>query len=177
MTHRPTSSLPGWIQLFVAQQLVAILFGGRAIVRLWLALAATGATSISVRSVAAPYEVSQIVLFAVPALVSALGLFLITARAGITRRYWIAALTLLPTWRVLELLVQRLQRDAIVRAGWTPAPSAVLSRWAYVISCCMIVAWWLYWLRSRAVRETFVEPPAEVGGTSALIEWRKMQEA
>jgi hypothetical protein len=154
VTKKP---LPLWVWLFIVQQLIGILAGLRGVASQWRYLLSPNHRNPVLHAVAAPYETAMSLLFAAIVAASVVGVVLTFRRASITRIYWLTLLVVLPTWRLLQMGTSELERRAIAHAGFIVRPAPAIPIWSYVFGCAMIAAWWLYWARSRAVRETFVK--------------------
>jgi hypothetical protein len=159
--------LPLWVWLFLVQQAIGILAGLRGIASQWRYLVSPSPRNPVLHGVAAPYETAMSLLFAAIVAASIVGVVLTFRRARLTRRYWLTVLVMLPACRLLQMGTGELERRAIARAGFLVRPAPAIPVWSYAFGCAMIVAWWLYWARSRAVRETFVgrytDPPGTTG--------------
>ena len=145
-----------WLRLFVFQQLFTLGYEVLTLVGVVRVLVEQrGLPSVFVR-IAVPYELARLGLHSVFLFVIATGLVLLLRRVRATPRYWVVTLTFLIPWRLFDQMLQRLQRSSLERAGFVFQTQRLeLSLTGYILGCALVVAWWVYWVRSPSVRILF----------------------
>ena len=152
----PQGSVPirGWLLVFVATALVAL---GRAtwnITRtartVWLVRGSQDPLGLTVRTFASARLGIQLVVAA--AIV--FGLILLFRRDARTRQFYLWFLPLVLLVRVAYKVLWIAEARALTVAG-QPTPSKLTVGAGFIAGVVGGTIWWVYWLRSRRVRETF----------------------
>jgi hypothetical protein len=154
----PRSPVPGWVWLFMVGQAAACVQRVRHLVQaghtVWTVRHATGPTGAMLRGYASTRAVLGTMLIAL----GVMGIAKIVRRGHDTRRYWVVSLPFMLTLSAVIVMMNAAEAGALAaKLGHPVAANAGMPR--VIGGWLSLTLWWLYWKRSRRVREAF-EPPA-----------------
>jgi hypothetical protein len=159
---KPKVPLPGWIILFAIVQTSGagwrMWHVAQAVSILWRVRHATGAAGDIVRGYASTRAVLTTILIAL----GIAGVAKIVRRGRDTRRYWVVCMPVMICISGVLISMTWTEAHALSSALGHEVSSEVVT--PRVIGAYLVaLAWWLYWVRSRRIRETFEPTPSWPG--------------